>query len=207
MLLRLLALLLLTITPQYTIRSDNWAGYEVTALLDQPQYTSVRATWIIPAANPNRTDLWVGLGGSLQWDPLIQAGTSEYLPSRKSFAWWAIIDGNPHARIVSCACLQPGEEVTVSVTETTGAIRFTWRAGTWTRTRTVSYPVAPMHTAEAVAEDETSGQSPVTFGSVHFWNLRVNGQSMASYPLTRVLQPCMRPSAFDGDAFTVHAHC
>ena len=97
-------------------QSENWSGYAATG----GNFTSVTGTWSVPQSSSNGSyasgATWVGIGGVNSRD-LIQAGTEETASSGGSVHYNAWIEMLPAASHPIDLTVQPGDSVTVSITD------------------------------------------------------------------------------------------
>jgi len=97
-------------------QSENWSGYAATG----GNFTAVSGTWTVPQTSSNGSyasgATWVGIGGVNTRD-LIQAGTEETVSTSGSVRYNAWIEMLPSASHPINLTVQPGDSVTVSITD------------------------------------------------------------------------------------------
>src|SRR5207244_1354608 len=105
--------------------SHNWSGYAATG----GRYTGVTGTWIVPQPRVNGATgvgaTWVGIGGVSSHD-LIQAGTQDVAAGGGQAQFQTWIEMLPQAAQQVPLTVEPGDTVTVSITET-GAGTGVWQ--------------------------------------------------------------------------------
>lgn len=202
-----------------TDASSNWAGYVASGAT----YTSVGASWIVPAATASGGALsadatWVGIGGLSSQD-LIQAGTQDVIQNGVPTyqAWYEMLPGSS-VRVP--LTVHSGDAVTVSLTEQSGNEWQIFFSDTTTGQQyqtLVSY-ASSLSSAEWIEEmpsDQRGLVSLDNFGTVSFSNGFVvqNGSQTSisgsgAQPMTMITsadQALATPSALgaDGASFTV----
>lgn len=167
--------------------SSNWAGIADTGIA----FTSIGATWQVPAVSAPidgtaYSSTWVGIGGDSDNDStLIQAGTEQDAASggqTQYYAWYELL---PADSIAIDEPVDPGDEITVSIVETSPAgqlwtITVTDATQSWTFSKSFRY-ASKNASAEWIEEAPTIGQrqsSMADFGTVSFDSLVVNGLSL-----------------------------
>ena len=98
--------------------SANWSGYVADTVAS---YSSVGATWAVPAPSPAENPLatdatWVGVGG-VKTNDLIQAGTQAVIENGQVAyqAWYELL---PQGQVILPIAIGGGDSVTVSLTQT-----------------------------------------------------------------------------------------
>jgi hypothetical protein len=196
--------------------SLNWAGYTLSGA---PSYTSVHATWTVPAAScdtgqASMSAFWVGLGGfSRTATGVEQIGTASNCDGKGRpayFAWYELFPAPAQPVPVS---VQPGDTIDASVTAN--------RDGTYTLTlngfsTTQVGPAADNTSAEWITEAPSTCTPmlahckplPLTdFGSVTFGNMDATPFDGPMFKITMVTQSFAIkavPTPFDGSGFTVY---
>src|SRR6185437_4762107 len=97
--------------------SQNWSGYEATG----GKFTAVNGTWTVPqvsADTPGAEATWVGIGGVTSHD-LIQAGTESDVSGNGRVRYSAWVETLPQASQPVHLAVNPGDSVSVSVSEQT----------------------------------------------------------------------------------------
>ena len=141
--------------------SPNWSGYAVTG----GPFTSVAGTFTVPNLTAGTGGLataeWVGIDGETQGDSsLIQAGVAEdYDPGTGAVlvhAWWEIL---PALETPVQLTVQPGDEVTVTIAQTSGGVwQITIADDTNGGSFTTQQPYSgPATSAEWIVEAPTDG--------------------------------------------------
>jgi hypothetical protein len=155
--------------------SQNWSGYSVTG----GAFTSVTATWTVPeftADSPTGADAtWVGIGGVDTRD-LIQAGTQQTVARTGATQYEAWVETLPQASHPVPLTVNPGDSVTVSVTQQPQT-RDQWQVSFKNETTGQTYQVtehytSSMSSAEWIEEAPSSGRGRQIaldkFGTVNF---------------------------------------
>jgi hypothetical protein len=201
--------------------SQNWSGYSATG----GTFTSVTGTWTVPqftADSPTGADAtWVGIGGVDSRD-LIQAGTQQTVARTGATQYEAWVETLPQASHPVQLTINPGDSVTVSVTQQQPPDQ--WSVSFKNDTTGQTYQVTERYTsslssAEWVEEAPSGGrgrQIPLdNFGAVNFSNAAAvkDGKTItlaeaSAQPITMVGrggQPLAKPSSVgaDGASFTV----
>ena len=151
-------------------QSNNWSGYNLSALAAGTVFQSVSGEWVVPTASyraggpsTESSSSWVGIGGGCALpgcaigDPtsLIQAGTEQDANkdgTTSYSAWWEIVPV-PAVTVTSVA-VHPGDLVRVSIFDTVPGlwnIALTDVTDGQGFTQTVPYP-STMLTAEWIEE-------------------------------------------------------
>ena len=155
--------------------SQNWSGYSITG----GTFTSVSGTWNVPAftadSPPGADATWVGIGGVDTRD-LIQAGTQQTVARTGATQYEAWVETLPQASHSVPLTVNPGDAVTVSVTQQPQT-RDQWQVSFKNETTGQTYQVtehysSSMSSAEWIEEAPSSGrgrQIPLdNFGTVNF---------------------------------------
>jgi hypothetical protein len=155
--------------------SQNWSGYSVTG----GTFTSVSGTWTVPAftadSPPGADATWVGIGGVDTRD-LIQAGTQQTVARTGATQYEAWVETLPQASHSVPLTVNPGDAVTVSVTQQPQT-RDQWQVSFKNETTGQTYQVtehysSSMSSAEWVEEAPSSGRGRQIaldkFGTVNF---------------------------------------
>ncbi|MGA2524405.1 MAG: G1 family glutamic endopeptidase [Candidatus Bathyarchaeia archaeon] len=119
-----------TTTPNATT-AINWAGYEVSSDLQNPQpvVTGVNASWVVPtvttSVNNTYSAIWIGVGGQFNNDTsLIQCGTEQ--DSRDGFAryyaWYEILPHNAINIPAYIITVSSGDQMQASIQLANGTI-------------------------------------------------------------------------------------
>jgi hypothetical protein len=155
--------------------SQNWSGYSATG----GTFTSVTGTWNVPeftADSPTGADAtWVGIGGVDTRD-LIQAGTQQTVARAGATQYEAWVETLPQSSHPVPLTINPGDSVTVSVTQQPQA-QDQWQVSFKNETTGQTFQVtehyaSSMSSAEWIEEAPSSGrgrQIPLdNFGTVNF---------------------------------------
>jgi Peptidase A4 family len=202
--------------------SQNWSGYSVTG----GTFTSVSGTWTVPAFtadSPTGADAtWVGIGGVDTRD-LIQAGTQQTVARTGATQYEAWVETLPQASHSVPLTVNPGDAVTVSVTQQPQT-RDQWQVSFKNETTGQTYQVtehysSSMSSAEWVEEAPSSGRGRQIaldkFGTVNFSHATAvkdgktvsvaDASGQAITMIGRGGQQLARPSALgaDGASFSV----
>ncbi len=173
-----------------TLESTNWAGLIDTG----PQFTSISATWVVPAVQPSDTEAgsstWIGLDG-VEDPTIIQAGTAQNtIEGETGYTAWFELYPEPATPLYA---VSPGDEMEASITEdATPADTWTISLADVTSGLTATIPVSysgPGTSAEWIEEDEIVGfvQPPLAdFGSVTFNDTAVTDSSSSPVVSTPV---------------------
>lgn len=96
--------------------SQNWSGYAASG----GTYTAVSGTWTVPQFSPSSAAgadaAWVGIGGTTSRD-LIQAGTQQTVSGSGATHYEAWVEMLPQASHPVPLTVNPGDSVTVSITQ------------------------------------------------------------------------------------------
>lgn len=154
--------------------SENWSGYAATG----GTFTSVTGTWTVPAFSPTSTAgsdaAWVGIGGTSSRD-LIQAGTQQTVNGSGTTQYQAWVETLPLASHPVALTVEPGDSVTVSITQQSQPDQ--WLISMKNNTSGQTFEVTETYTssmssAEWIEEAPTAlrgRQIPLdTFGSIDF---------------------------------------
>ena len=102
------------------LSSSNWSGYSVVSDLNdpQPRFTSVSASWTIPAvkvsADNSFSAEWIGLGGQFE-QTLIQAGVEQNsIGGQTTYRAWYELNRGAVVTINSLS-ISPGDRITASI--------------------------------------------------------------------------------------------
>lgn len=196
-------------------KSTNWAGYAATS----GHFTKVSAKWTQPTVKCGSTNtysvFWVGLDG-YNSSTVEQTGSGGFCQggSPVYFAWYEVYPKEPIIEINKP--VHPGDALSASATAvTSSSFKLVISDSTqgWTFKTTQTLSGAALSSAEVIAEapSSQSGVLPLAnFGTVHFSNSMVNGQSIGSFsPVEIVMVTSGRtvkaqPSALSGGtAFSV----
>jgi Peptidase A4 family len=167
-------------------KSGNWAGYVAVG----DTFTSVSATWTVPAANcsfgtVSYSSTWVGLDGFAD-NPVEQIGTDSncaFFGLGEYHAWWEVYPGGPtligDLGLTDDDPVYPGDVMSASVTATstpgTFVLTIEDRSQVWSYTTTQSDPGATGTSAEWIEEQPSGGVQLTNFGSVTFSQCMVTG--------------------------------
>ena len=197
------------------VASLNWAGY---ALSTAPAYTSVHATWTVPAANcesgqASMSAFWVGLGGfSPTATGVEQIGTASNCDGKGEpsyFAWYELFPAPAQAVPVD---VTPGDTVDASVTAN-GDGTYTLTLNSFSTVQTG--PAADNTSAEWIAEAPATCTQKFThckplpltdFGGVQFGDMNATPFAGPMFQITMVTKSFAikaAPTPFDGSSFTV----
>jgi Peptidase A4 family len=199
--------------------SRNWSGYVSTG---GTSYTSVSATWVVPAPDANVVGIdatWVGIGGANTTD-LIQAGTEATVNGDGTVTYDAWTETLPQSTRTITLPVKGGDTVTVSITEQSAglwvvAMKNVTTGGTFSTT--IRYN-SSKSSAEWIEEAPSTGRgiAPLdNFGTVKFTagSAIIDGktQTLAGANAKAVTmadganQPLAIPSAIgsDGSSFSV----
>jgi Peptidase A4 family len=154
--------------------SQNWSGYTATG----GTFTSVTGTWSVPqfsADSPTGADAtWVGIGGVDTRD-LIQAGTQQTVARTGATRYEAWVETLPQASHPVPLTVNPGDAVTVSVTQQQAPDQ--WQVSFKNETTGQTYQVtehytSSMSSAEWIEEAPSGGRGRQialdNFGTVNF---------------------------------------
>jgi hypothetical protein len=202
--------------------SQNWSGYAATG----GTYTAVSGTWTVPQFAPSSQAgadaTWVGIGGVNTRD-LIQAGTQQTVSGSGSTQYQAWVETLPQASHPVPLTVNPGDSVTISITQSPQA-QDQWQVAFTNTTTGQTYQVtehysSSLSSAEWIEEAPSAArgrQLPLdNFGSISFSQGSAirNGQSVSiadagAQPITMVARgtgQTARPSSLgaDGASFTV----
>jgi hypothetical protein len=101
---------------QSTNTSQNWSGYAASG----GTYTAVSGTWTVPQFSADSAAgadaAWVGIGGVNSRD-LIQAGTQQTVSGSGSTHYEAWVETLPQASHPVPLTINPGDSITVSITQ------------------------------------------------------------------------------------------
>jgi hypothetical protein len=201
--------------------SHNWSGYAATS----GRFTSVTGTWTVPQPRvtgaPGVGATWVGIGGVTSND-LIQAGTQDVSAGGGQAQFQTWIEMLPQASQQVPLAVEPGDSITVSITEQgagTGAWQISMTNNSSGQTYQTSVNYASSESSAEWIEEAPSGSSGVLpldqFNSVSFSaaSATLNGQTVdltqanaqAITMLNGSNQPLAIPSgiASDGSSFSV----
>ncbi|MBV9545427.1 MAG: hypothetical protein JOY61_13745, partial [Chloroflexi bacterium] len=96
--------------------SQNWAGYAATG----GTFTAVTGTWTVPQftpdSQPGADATWVGIGGVTSRD-LIQAGTQQTVSGNGTTQYETWVETLPQASHPVPLTINPGDSVTISITQ------------------------------------------------------------------------------------------
>jgi hypothetical protein len=194
--------------------STNWAGYAATG----GPFTKVSAKWIEPTVTCNQSNtysvFWVGLDG-FNSDTVEQTGSAAFCEggSADYFAWYEVYPKEPIIEIPKP--VMPGDAFSASATavsSTSFKLVISDSTQNWTFKTTQTESGAQLSSAEVIAEAPSSGGVlPLAdFGTVHFTNSMVDGQTLGSFSPTKIVMVTSsgtvkaRPSALShGTAFSV----
>jgi hypothetical protein len=201
--------------------STNWAGYDATqATNSSSTFTSVSASWVVPAVSTAPTNayasFWVGLDGDGS-NSVEQIGTdSDYVNGQASYyAWYEMY---PKMPVNLSLAVKPGDTISASVVAgTKGSFTLTLTDATTgaSFTTTQKSAKAKLYSAEVIAEAPWSGGVlPLAdFGSVAFTNALFNGQPISSFANNQITMvtssgapkatPSVLKSTKSGSAFSV----
>jgi ketosteroid isomerase-like protein len=167
--------------------SLNWSGYAATS----GTFTGVSGTWTVPPFSPDSTPgidaTWVGIGGANSND-LIQAGTDEEVDGGGTTEYEAWIETLPRAAQTVPLSVNPGDSVTVNLTQTA---KGTWDISIKNNTTGQNYDKSVQYnsslsSAEWIEEAPTGVRSGILplddFGTVSFTNATTvqNGQTVSA---------------------------
>jgi hypothetical protein len=163
--------------------TPNWSGYAST----NGPFSSVSASWVQPAATCNGQDsqtfasFWVGLDGD--GTPTVeQTGTdTDCTGTHAEYTAW--FEMYPHAESELFATVEPGDQMSASVTDQGGTFQLVLHDVTrkWSRTEVRTATQAKGATAEVIAEAPSAGSKvlPLTnFGSVNFIGAEADGSQI-----------------------------
>ena len=202
--------------------SQNWSGYAATG----GTYTAVSGSWTVPQFAPSSQAgadaTWVGIGGVNTRD-LIQAGTQQTVSGSGSTQYQAWVETLPQASHPVPLTVNPGDSVSVSITQSPQA-QDQWQVAFTNNTTGQTYQVtenysSSLSSAEWIEEAPSAArgrQLPLdNFGSISFsqGSTVKNGQSESiadagAQPITmasRATGQTVRPSSLgaDGASFSV----
>jgi peptidase A4-like protein len=202
--------------------SRNWSGYAATG----GSYTAVSGSWSVPQFAPNSQAgadaTWVGIGGVNSRD-LIQAGTQQTVSGSGSTQYQAWVETLPQASHPVPLAVNPGDSVSVSITQSPDA-QDQWQVAFTNNTTGQTYQVTEHYTsslssAEWIEEAPSAArgrQLPLdNFGSITFsqGSTVKDGQTESiadagARPITMVARgngQTVRPSSLgaDGGSFSV----
>ncbi len=130
---------------KHALKSRNWSGYIATAksqFLKSEVITGVSAQWDIPHINANSINTenpkiykllwliplfsvptnevtWIGIGGLISNNDLIQTGTESYYSQQRhkiSYrAWYELLPGFPHYINSKIFPVKPGDEISAKI--------------------------------------------------------------------------------------------
>jgi hypothetical protein len=154
--------------------SHNWSGYAATS----GRYTGVSGTWTVPQPRVNGATgvgaTWVGVGGVSSHD-LIQAGTQDVAAGGGQAQFQTWIEMLPQASQQVPLAVEPGDSVTVSITEQgagTGQWQISMKNNTSGQTYQTGVTYASSESSAEWIEEAPSGSSGVLpldqFNSVSF---------------------------------------
>jgi hypothetical protein len=137
--------------------SHNWSGYAATG----QGYTAVTGTWTVPQPRVSGAQgvgaTWVGIGGVTGHD-LIQAGTQDVAAGAGQAQFQAWIEMLPQASQQVPLAVEPGDSVTVSITEQ-GAGTGVWQISMKNNTSGQSYQTS-VHYASSESSAEWIEEAP-----------------------------------------------
>jgi hypothetical protein len=154
--------------------SHNWSGYAATG----GRYTAVSGTWTVPQPRVNGATgvgaTWVGIGGVTSHD-LIQAGTQDVAAGGGQAQFQTWIETLPQASQQVPLAVEPGDSVTVSITEQgagTGVWQISMHNNTSGQTYQTSVTYASSESSAEWIEEAPSGANGILpldqFNSVSF---------------------------------------
>jgi len=157
--------------------SHNWSGYVATG----GTFTAVSGTWIVPRSQGGAPlngrgvasgSTWVGIGGVRSRD-LIQAGTEETVISSGRVRYDAWIELLPHPSHPISLTVNPGDSVTVSISEQgTDQWLISFKNNTTGQSYQTTVQYASSHSsAEWIEEAPSAGRTVLpldNFGTVQF---------------------------------------
>lgn len=207
------------VVPARTGQSHNWSGYAATG----GTYTAVSGTWTVPQTTSDGSfgseATWVGIGGVRSRD-LIQAGTETTASNSGRVRYQAWIELLPRASHPVTLTVNPGDSVTVSISQQSGdqwAIAMKNNTTGQEYDTTVTYQ-SSLSSAEWVEEAPSGGRRVLpldNFGSIQFTggSATKDGKTVTiagagARPITMIDasgQPIATPSSLgaDGSSFTV----
>jgi hypothetical protein len=179
--------------------STNWSGYAATG---GGPYKSVVTSWIQPSVTCSGANqyaaFWDGLDGYSD-GTVEQTGSIGYCARTRSsrsrsytpeyYAWYEMY---PAAMVAFSNTVRPGDELTATVTGTTGGsfvLTLNDSTQNWTRTVSATLSNPGLSSAEVIAEAPSSGASILplaNFGTVNFSGALVNGAAMATLPSSQL---------------------
>lgn len=194
-------------------QSANWSGYVATG----GSFTAVSGTWTVPRVSgtqPGAGDAtWVGIGGERSRD-LVQAGTDATVLGTGRVRYTAWIETLPQAAQTVPLTVNPGDTVTVSLSQQSSGIwliRFENHTTGQQYQTTVRYS-SSLSSAEWIEEAPAGGRRTLPlddFGTVQFRNTTTvkDGQQMTAAQagarpiamVDRSGEVLARPSALDDD--------
>lgn len=164
--------------------STNWAGYDALG----GGFTSVTATWTVPAVVPSATDayssFWVGLDGDGS-NSVEQIGTdSDSVGGKAVYEIW--YEMYPKWPVYPAMTIKAGDSITASVTAGgKGSFTLTLTDNTTKATFTTVQKMmkAKGYSAEVIGEAPWSGGvlPLANFGTVNFSNCAFNGKAISAY--------------------------
>jgi ketosteroid isomerase-like protein len=162
-------------TGQARNTSQNWSGYAASG----GTYSAVSGTWTVPQFTPDSgagaDATWVGIGGVNSRD-LIQAGTQQTVSGSGSTQYEAWVETLPQASHPVSLTVNPGDSVTVAITQQPQAsdqwvVAFTNNT-TGQRFQVTEQYTSSMSSAEWIEEAPSAArgrQLPLdNFGSINF---------------------------------------
>ncbi len=197
--------------------SSNWAGY--AAIGSSGQFTKVSANWTQPTVKCGSATtysvFWIGLDG-FNSSTVEQTGSGGNCQggSPVYYAWYEVYPKLPIVTINKPVAA--GDAFSASATAVTSSsfkLVISDSTQNWTFQTTQTISGAQLSSAEVIAEapSNSSGVLPLAnFGTVHFSNSLVNGQSIGSFSHDKIVMVTSggtvkaQPSALSGGtAFSV----
>ena len=164
-----------------TNQSNNWSGYNVSALQGSTYtpVTSVAAQWVVPTASAHQggqsehSAMWIGIGGgcidsgcNLTDSTLIQAGTEQDVNANGSTsysAWWEAVPA-PSVTATSVT-VNPGDHMQVSIIQSAVPEVWTISIKDTTNGESATGSVDPTPYASDYSTAEYILETPVTAGT------------------------------------------
>jgi hypothetical protein len=210
------------------LTSQNWAGYVVTSDFSNPQpvVVGINGSWRVPRVNVSLGNtfsaVWIGIGGLVDENTLIQTGTEQDSRSGGTnySAWYEILPND--AITITTINVSPGDEITASINLVDSATN-EWSIEMFDITNGQSFQENFFYdssrlSAEWIVERPSVNRGFGTlanFGNVTFTNSRITMNNtvgtISNFPFARVIMlnrqnrrlVTVSPLSSDGSSFTI----
>ena len=208
--------------------STDWAGYSVASDFTNPQpvVIGITSSWIVPTVIVSQRNaysaVWIGIGGQLNDNTLIQAGTeqdSTYNNATYS-AWYELLPND--SVTITNIDISPGDKITASI-NLTDSISNVWSIEMVDLTNSQSFHENVFYNSSRLSGEWIVEETSVNvrrgtlanFGKVTFMDSRVNVNgsvgTITNFPFDRitlqsrqgVLLTSVSSLSDDGSSFTV----